>query len=126
LLQKEHLPLAEIRKRLEEITDEEAGAVVSEYRTQKAPSYSGAADYIRSVLEGERHRQPTSGSYVAAMAKPPVSPVFQRAPDRSQWERITLIHDVELHIRRPLSRQQNRQIERLLQFARDLFQEEIL
>jgi hypothetical protein len=43
---------------------------------------------------------------------------------RATWERIRLAPDVELHIRRPLSREQNRQVERLLEAARDLFAEE--
>jgi hypothetical protein len=45
-------------------------------------------------------------------------------PARSNWERMTLTPDIELHIRRPLTRQQNRSVERLLEFARELFAEE--
>ena len=41
----------------------------------------------------------------------------------SQWERIEIAPDVELHVRRPLSRHQNRAVERLIAFARNLFQE---
>jgi hypothetical protein len=33
---------------------------------------------------------------------------------RGQWDRILLTPDIELHIRRPQSREQNRQIERLM------------
>jgi DNA-binding transcriptional MerR regulator len=43
---------------------------------------------------------------------------------RSQWERVTLAPDVELHIRRPLSRTQNRAVEELLRTARTLFAKE--
>jgi hypothetical protein len=42
---------------------------------------------------------------------------------RSQWDRIILSTDVELHVRRPLTREQNKQVERLLDAARDIFQE---
>ena len=45
-------------------------------------------------------------------------------PDRSQWDRISLAPDVELHIRRPLSRLQNRRVERLLAVARDILEED--
>jgi DNA-binding transcriptional MerR regulator len=46
----------------------------------------------------------------------PTAPI----PERSQWERIVLEPDVELHVRRPLSRVQNRRVVRLLAFAREL------
>jgi hypothetical protein len=48
----------------------------------------------------------------------------QSRTTRSTWDRIPLAPDVELHIRRPLSREQNRQVERLIETARDLFAEE--
>jgi hypothetical protein len=44
--------------------------------------------------------------------------------DRSHWERVTLAPDVELHVRRPLSRIQNRRVERLLEIARQLLEED--
>jgi hypothetical protein len=44
-----------------------------------------------------------------------------RPESRSTWERIALANDIELHVRRPLSREQNRQLEQLLRVARDLF-----
>jgi hypothetical protein len=43
--------------------------------------------------------------------------------ERSQWDRITLAPDVELHVRRPLTRDMNRRIEKLLDAARDLLKE---
>ena len=46
-------------------------------------------------------------------------------PERSQWERISLTPDLELHVRRPLSRLQNRQLARLLQLARGLLEEDM-
>jgi DNA-binding transcriptional MerR regulator len=125
LLQKEHLPLAEIRKRLELLNDEEVEAVLSEYRPQNMSSRSTATDYIRSVLGGKRHEQPPRAVYAAEIAKPSALQTVQPGPDRSQWERIALATDVELHIRRPLSREQNRQVDRLILFARELFKEEM-
>ena len=44
--------------------------------------------------------------------------------DRSQWERIVLATDVELHIRRPLSRTQNKRVDRLVTIARELLEED--
>ena len=39
---------------------------------------------------------------------------------RSQWERVVLDPDIELHVRRPLTRQHNKQVERLIAIAREL------
>jgi hypothetical protein len=44
------------------------------------------------------------------------------SPDRSHWERIVVGPGVELHIRRPQSRIATRQVERLVEFASQLFQ----
>jgi hypothetical protein len=44
--------------------------------------------------------------------------------ERSQWERIVLESDVELHIRRPLVRAQNKQVDRLVTIARELLEED--
>jgi DNA-binding transcriptional MerR regulator len=51
-------------------------------------------------------------------------PLPAPAPDRSTWERIALAPDIELHVRRPLSRVQNRFLNRLMDFARKLMQED--
>jgi DNA-binding transcriptional MerR regulator len=45
------------------------------------------------------------------------------AIERSQWDRIILSPDIELHIRRPLTRDQNKRVERLVQTAREILTE---
>jgi hypothetical protein len=45
-------------------------------------------------------------------------------PDRSQWDRVLLAPDVELHVRRPLGRRQNKQVERLIAIAREILEED--
>lgn len=122
LLQKEHLPLAEIRKRLETLSDVEAGDVLREHESKREGPQSSALDYIRSVLSGQRpwsSPAPTaqSVSNLRAQTAQPVS-------ERSHWERIAFSADIELHIRRPLSREQNRHVDRLVAFAKELIEEE--
>ena len=51
-------------------------------------------------------------------------PALDHVPLRSQWDRIELAPDIELHLRRPLSRIQNRRIERLIAIARELLEED--
>lgn len=139
-LQREHLPLAEIRSRLAALSDEE---VIAEAETSARPPVDTALDYVRSVLG-----TPLRGAAPAAppaMPTPPssleVQPSLLRRvaeiprpdyaaepptpnPDRSHWERYTLAPDVELHVRRPLTRSQNRAVARLLEAARQLLEED--
>jgi DNA-binding transcriptional MerR regulator len=141
-LQRDHLPLAEIRKRLSALTDEEVQALVG---GRPVPPQDSAVDYIRTVL-GARG-MPVPPPPMAAAAPPPQQAVSSvrvsempaagygpappgaavmtpAQPDRSQWERVALSPDVELHIRRPLSRDHNRRVDRLISIARQLLEED--
>lgn len=139
-LQAEHLPLAEIRRRLADLNDDEIVALA--HQDPLPPPQDSALDYVRSVL------RETPASYGApplmsrAMSSMPMSmPQASMPPssaerlgeshhsipksgDRSQWERIVLATDVELHIRRPLGRTQNKRVDRLVTVARELLEEE--
>ena len=119
-LQKEHLPLADIRKQLEALDDHAVRELLS---TAEEPPKSSALAYVRDVLSG---RSGTMGlvaesavPFTRAMAEP-----VKQGGERSQWERIGLAPDVELHVRRPLSREQNKRVERLVELARTLFEED--
>ncbi len=118
-LQQGHLPLAEIRRRLETLSDAEVrdllvdDVVASEARSRPPDS---AADYARGLLSALVAPGP------APRRSPALPPSF--AADRSQWERISLTPDLELHLRRPLSREHNKLVERLLAYARRLLEED--
>jgi DNA-binding transcriptional MerR regulator len=132
-LQAEHQPLAEIRRRLESLTEDEIEAIVD--RPPEPPTDS-ALDYLDQILgAGRAVREPSvlfaiaaplpaaaSGQQVGRIALPtrPASPVA----DRSQWDRIELDPDVELHVRRPLSRPQHKKVERLIELARQILEED--
>jgi DNA-binding transcriptional MerR regulator len=169
-LQAEHLPLAEIRRRLDELGDDEIGELAGS--TQPPAPRDSALEYLRGVLAGPptakpRRRFPDFGvsvppplrahglsvapvaasrfdpdtvpefsppgvaDFPAPYASPPmVPPAFvpsipEPSPmERSQWDRIALSPDVELHIRRPLGRAQQKQVDRLVAIARELLEEE--
>ena len=166
-LQEQHQPLAEIRRRLAEMTDADVGAVVAESDSAGTPPTS-ALDYVRSVLgppQGLNEarpaylrrmsvpaptragrpsmpsmappRRPTLGSIAQltppAMRDPVEPPAEARDQDdsqpepqpleRSQWERLSLGPNVELHIRRPLSRPAQKRVERLITIARQVLKE---
>jgi DNA-binding transcriptional MerR regulator len=128
-LQREHLPLAEIRRRLEGLDDAAVEALL------ETPPAS-AVDYVRAVLGGSGPAAdpgrrppplpPPSPIPQALASSPPASGRLARpaAADRAQWERIALTPDIEVHVRRPLSREDNRRLEKLLEEARELFRGE--
>ena len=114
-LQKEHQPLAEIRARLEGLSDQDVRRLLS--TPSKRPS--SAVDYVRSVLGGGAPSLPAK-----AASPSPGSAIRYLSPVKSQWERVSLAPDVELHVRRPLTRETNRRVEKLLDLARQILQEE--
>jgi DNA-binding transcriptional MerR regulator len=160
-LQAEHLPLAEIRRRLDGLDDDEIRDLAGS--GEPLPPPGSALDYLRSVLGGSKAGRSPALLRVTPGVPPPIrihaelasapvaaTPVRTTAPDavaerldepdgstpatvaaapgppieRSQWERIVLAPDVELHIRRPLARAQNKQVDRLVTIARELLEEE--
>jgi DNA-binding transcriptional MerR regulator len=160
-LQAQHLPLAEIRRRLDGLDDDEIRDLAGS--REPAPPPGSALDYLRSVLGGSatgqapamarlaphipppmRMQAELTGLPVAAKPAPPSAPsavaerldephgstpatapaTSARPMERSQWERIVLAPDVELHIRRPLARAQNKQVDRLVTIARELLEED--
>jgi DNA-binding transcriptional MerR regulator len=140
-LQDQHLPLAEIRKQIEGLSGEELkeltgepdvlppdGGADSSTEARSAKVEGSAADYIRSVLSGHRSPSVHGGSRYSSPPMPsrlvtPHEPPSPTHGERSSWERISLAPELELHVRRPLSRVMNRKLERLLEFARALMKE---
>jgi len=145
-LQRQHLPLAEIRGRLETLTDDEIGQLLE----QPQQPQSSALEYVREQLGrgdwtiGANASMPASGPSTRAQAKaaapmaiaqmlatgpalarqaqaisPAAAPNPDHPPDRSTWERIELTRDVEIHVRRPLDRHTNRALEKVVEFARE-------
>ena len=165
-LQAEHLPLAEIRRRLDDLDEDEIRELAGSGEPE--PPADSALDYLRSVLGGTatrhvlarapvsappppRQRMPTLSSMSAmramrladdmpsvaaemhapapalgAAAVTTTTEPARPAPaiERSQWDRISLASDVELHIRRPLARAQQKQVDRLVTIARELLEED--
>jgi DNA-binding transcriptional MerR regulator len=124
LLRQEHLPLSEIRQRLETLDDPQIELLLKERESKPEPPPSSAADYIRAVLRGETPGGPSYAAESRNRQQIRSQPAKPPSTERSQWERIALSADVELHIRRPLSREQNRRLDRLIQQARDIFKED--
>jgi DNA-binding transcriptional MerR regulator len=130
-LQEAHLPLAVIQTTLEGL--DEAGLREIVERPVQTPADS-AGDYVRRLLSGGSGlavgEQPATyrdalivGSPSMPAAWPDLSePTAEPSqPDRSHWERIVLAPGIELHVRRPGARASAKRVERLVEFAEQLF-----
>lgn len=135
-LQREHQPLAEIRRQLGSLDDAAVMAIAGE-PTSPAPSDS-AIDYIRRVTApAHQVREPARARYMRSAPidlpapSAPAAPAHRLAPEpmlrieRSQWERVSLGPDVELHLRRPLPRSTAKRVDRLIEIARDVLEEDL-
>ena len=132
-LQRQHLPLAEIRKRMATLADGEAEQLLVGAEPQPAEAHtpSSAQDYITGVLS--QSRSPGSRSPLAQTSLPipshahqpgaPAQPSLFQGTVQSTWERHHVHPDVENHVRRPLDYHTRRQLDRLFDFARQLFKE---
>jgi DNA-binding transcriptional MerR regulator len=133
-LQREHQPLAEIRRQLASIDDAAVLAIAAE--PALAPPADSALDYIRRVTAPAHQTSEAAAHYIRAYepsphlshaptpAAPPPPPDQTARLERSQWERLSLAPDVELHIRRPLPRSTAKRVDRLIEIARDLLSED--
>ncbi len=127
-LQRDHQPLAQIRKVLDGLGDEQIRHAESDL--EPAPTDS-ALDYLRRVMGSHQVRETRLSPLYASVPPPLAEPASPAAPppddvrlERSQWERIDLAPDVELHIRRPLVRSTAKRVDRLIAIARDLLEED--
>ena len=142
-LQREHLPLAEIRTRLAGLDGGSIAMMADEVLTpdaiRDAPDAPDTAlDYVRRLLEPAPRTAPRLMRRVAlseapepylppqaAQAKAPEPPASPDSTlERSQWDRIQLATDIELHVRRPLPRHLSRKVDRLVTIARELLEED--
>lgn len=137
-LQRQHLPLAEIRRRLAELSSLEVEAALAASDAAEEPST--ALEYVRSVLAPAQERTLQASSLRRALGlvsggTPALSPrlISSPVPDangpqpsltRSQWERLSLGPNLELHVRRPLSRVEQKRVERLITIARQVLKED--
>lgn len=133
-MQREHQPLAEIRQRLDALDD--AAVIALAIEPEPSGPADTALDYIRRVTSPHQVAEaPMARAYRAASDAVSVAPIPAMPPpdlattapsrvERSQWERIALGPNIELHIRRPLSRSTGKRVDRLIDIARDLLEED--
>jgi len=127
-LKERHLPLDEIRRQIEELSDAE---VVASLGNSERRGESRATSYIDAVLGASESRRTADPAWSSSLSSWPgasdssgPSPTHPGRLQRSRWDRVSLSRDVEIHLRRPLSSRRRKQVERLIEFAVALFHEE--
>lgn len=126
-LQDAHQPLAEIRKQLRVLDDSGVASALGDSGSAARAKPATAYDYVRQVLgkTGEQRESPTSPQSLEPAAAVAVAQSAGRhVPARSTWERIVLHPDLELHVRRPLARADQRRLDALLEEAKRLFNDD--
>jgi hypothetical protein len=58
-----------------------------------------------------------------ALAAPSPTVATPEQAQRTQWDRVALSQNVELHIRRPLGRLEQKRVERLIRIGREILEE---
>lgn len=116
----------------EAATDAAAGVVPRPgYRAQRvgsdvAPPLPGTGLWSM-VPPSEAPPAPGPDALRASPGKPSARAAPKPKPrtlERSTWDRIGLGPDIEIHVRRPLSRRDNRMVERIVTFAREVLEGE--
>jgi DNA-binding transcriptional MerR regulator len=135
-LQEDHLPLGEIGTRLGSMDDAAVDAALAVDETRPGDS---ALDYIRRLRASQspaarsaapspspslRATEPAPAPLLAPPPRPTTPASEPGMTQRSQWERVALSDNVELHIRRPLGRLDNKRVERLIRIAREILEED--
>jgi DNA-binding transcriptional MerR regulator len=123
LLQNEHLPLAEINRRLRGLSGDDVRNLVEKRRKEPAPARGSALQYVRGILNQAAPDPAREPPLLAALKSPPARERGDAGPGRSQWDRVQLGEGLELHVRRPLTRQQQRKLEKLLAAAREILED---
>ncbi len=122
-LKREHLPLAEIRRRMEQLDDQQVGQALVEAPQAARES---AAEYARALLSGSAvyPMRPHDSALSQYYTSPRPWRVGSGPAPRTNWERIEVAPDIELHVRRPLSRYENKRLEQAIELMTRFLNEE--
>jgi Ca-activated chloride channel family protein len=113
-MREQNVPLDEIGARLRQLSDPEVAGLL---RAARERPQTSALDYVRGVLSGGEANMSRPAGSALTFAPVPAQP-------RSQWERIEVSQGIELHVRSPLSREETRVVQQLLDLARNLLTKE--
>jgi DNA-binding transcriptional MerR regulator len=119
-LRDEHLPLAEVANRLRGVPDQELEQLLNGTPVLHGRASKGsAADYAAAVLNS---RGVTVSMFALAQPSMQQRPQMKRPTQaRATWERIPLSDAIEVHARRPMTREENRQLDDLMREAERIF-----
>lgn len=114
LQEQKRLTLTEVGDRIRTMDDE----AVSRSLALLGTGRQSAAAYARSVRLGKIVRLSDDDPPTGPLLHLPTSP-----PAGTTWERHALTPNVELHLRQPLSHPENKLVSRLIELARNTYQD---
>ncbi len=124
-LKEAYLPLREIRRQLDAMTDEEIAAAVDvPVETMSAPMLqetSPAASYIDMALERNAQRSERV-LHSRSLTPPRRRPQREHRIETSNWTRIVLSEDAELFVRDETYRRKQEQLDSLITWARRILE----
>ena len=111
-LKQAFLPISEIREKLELLSDSDVTAELERYETRgKPPAPNLAAEYTQRLLAWRN--QPDDEAKPLPLLSTPLP-----GAKTETWERITLTPHIEIHVRQPLSKEEQTLLDALLDLAR--------
>lgn len=119
-LQRSHLPLANIREELADLDSQQVRQVLAADSALSKAAPGTAIEYVRSQL-AHTPQSPISKNFLVHFLRPPTADL---SPMRSNWERISLDPDIEIHVQRPLSRHKNHLLDDIVRYSQNLLKED--
>jgi len=119
-----YLPLKEIRRQVENLNPQEIKDLLAKYEEGNPADQAGATpnkavDYISRLMNRQAENSQTRRAVMPPAAPSPLS--VQAAPPRESWQHIPLADGLELHIRQPVSTEEEAHIQELVDLAKKLF-----
>jgi DNA-binding transcriptional MerR regulator len=123
-------PLADIRDRLETMSDDDVAAALAPRGMAEQMALRAGTAFPSVIVVAPPVAAEAAWPAFARMAAEHPATMERSAPERpagsrSQWERIFLEPGVELHVQRPLSRLAARRVDRLVAVARELLENDL-
>ena len=113
-LKQAFLPIADIREKLQLLSDGDVAVELDRFETHSKPAARNlAAEYTQRLLA--QTGKPTVGEKRARLLSSPIT-----GQNSETWERITLAPDIEVHVRQPLSQDEQIFLSSLLDYAHKL------
>jgi DNA-binding transcriptional MerR regulator len=110
--------LQELLEKIESSTPKTFEASTQASITENKPGKS-ALEYIANIMNAQQHINESQALY--APASPAPQPYRAGRSSSTEWTRIEINSEIEIHCRQPLSSEKQRKLDKLIEYAYQLF-----